>query len=184
MPNIAIAYAAGPGQTRRLAEEIAKALGQADCNARLIDVEVMFRIDWDALEASDAIVFGAPTVLGSAAATFKSFMEDTADIAAHQGWADKIAAGFTVVAAPDDDCLATLRQLAGFAARHGMVWVGQDQMAAPDAALSEWVHAPDVWLGLAATAGPDTTMMIPDGDLDRARRFGLRIARATRRWSL
>lgn len=177
MPNIAIPYVTGPGPTRRLAEEIATALGQADCNARLIDIEVMFRIDWDALEASDAIVLGTPAAMGSTAAAFKSFMEDTADIAAGQGWADKIAAGFTV--APASAAQATLAQLAGFAAQHGMVWVGRD----PAVDLTAVPDLPDVWQGLAVLDPPGLSRLT-EADLHAARAFGTRIARAARRWSL
>ena len=60
MPDIAIAYVSGRGHTRRLAEEIAAELGAQECHVRLIDVEVMFKKDWDALDAADAIVMGAP----------------------------------------------------------------------------------------------------------------------------
>ena len=131
MPNIAIDYASGRGHTRKLAEEIAATLGAEGCAARLIDVEVMFKKDWDALMEADVILFGAPTYMGSAAAAFKQFMDETGDIWARQEWVDKLAGGFTVATFPGGDKLSTLMQLTVFAAQHGMVWVGQDQIGAP-----------------------------------------------------
>lgn len=184
MSNVAIPYASGSGHTRRLAEEIAKALGQVDCNARLIDVEVMFKIDWDALEAADAIVMGSPTYMGSVAAPFKAFMDETGDIWERQGWQDKIAAGFTVAGFPSGDKLATLMQMTVFAAQHGMVWVGQDQIGQPVKPDNPGINASGTWLGLAVTSDPDRARMLSEGEFETARRFALRIARAVRRWSL
>ncbi len=184
MPNVAIPYCSGRGHTRRLAQEIATALGDADCNARLIDVEKMGEVDWQALEAADAIVMGAPTYMGSAAAAFKTFMDATGDLWAEQRWADKLAAGFTVATFPGGDKLVTLQQMMTFAMQHGMIWVGQDQIGAPVDAAQPGINAGGLWLGLGAVSDRDKTQMIPAGDLETARRFGARIARAARRWSV
>lgn len=184
MPNIAIPYCSGRGHTRRLAQEIATALGDHGCNARLIDVEKMGKTDWQALEAADAIVMGAPTYMGSAAATFKTFMDATGDLWSEQRWADKLAAGFTVATFPGGDKLVTLQQMMIFAMQHGMVWVGQDQIGAPVDPANQGINAGGIWLGLGAVSDRDKAQMIPPGDLDTARRFGARIARAARRWSV
>ncbi len=180
--NVAIPYASGRGHTRRLAEVIAAALGEGGCDARLIDVEAMTDLDWQALDAADAIVMGAPTYMGSASAGFKTFMDATGEIWADQGWADKLAAGFTVATFPGGDKLNTLMQLSIFAAQHGMVWVGQDQIGAPVNKENPGINASGVWLGLGATSSRDKTLMVEPGDLETARRFGLRIARLLRRW--
>ena len=184
MPNIAIPYCSGRGHTRRLAEVIAAALGDAGCNARLIDVTAMADVDWQALDAADAIVMGAPTYMGSAAAEFKTFMDATGNLWADQRWADKLAAGFTVATFPGGDKLATLQQLAIFAAQHGMIWVGQDQIGAPVNKDQPDINQSGVWLGLGAVSSRDKTQMIAAGDLETARLFGTRIARAARRWSV
>jgi NAD(P)H dehydrogenase (quinone) len=182
MANVAIPYVSGRGHTRRLAEVIAASLGEGGCDARLIDVENMGKIDWQALDEADAIVMGAPTYMGSAAAGFKAFMDQTGEIWANQGWADKIAAGFTVATFPGGDKLNTLIQLSIFAAQHGMVWVGQDQIGAPANKANPGINESGVWLGLGATSSRDKTLMVEPGDLETARRFGLRIARVLRRW--
>ncbi len=183
MPNIAIAYFSGAGHTRRLAEEIANALGQAECNARLIDVEVMFRIDWNALASADAILMGSPTYMGSVAGPFKAFMDATSDIWENQGWRDKMAAGFTVAGYPAGDKLATLIQMAVFATQHGMIWVGQDQIGAPVNPDNPGINASGTWMGLAATADADHARKLSEAELETARRFAHRIARAVQRWS-
>lgn len=166
MGNVAITYFSWHGQTRKLADEIAVALGQEGCAARLIDVTDLSDTDWQAMEAAEAILFGAPTYMGGVAGEFKSFMDATRDIWQKQLWADKLAGGFTVMTPPDEDRLSSLMQLNLFAMRHGMVWVGQDQ-----------VKAAGTWPGLALS----TTEQI---DLDAAHQFGFRIARAVRRWAI
>jgi len=50
---------------------------------------------WNDLAASDAIIFGAPTDMGSASVAMKKFMEASSKVWAARGWQDKIAAGFT-----------------------------------------------------------------------------------------
>jgi len=87
MANVAIPYFSGRGHTRRLAQEIAAGLGVGHCDARLIDVAQMGETDWQALDAADAIVMGTPTYMGSAAAEFKAFMDQTGTLWAQQRWA-------------------------------------------------------------------------------------------------
>ncbi|SMO58797.1 NAD(P)H dehydrogenase (quinone) [Thalassovita litoralis] len=184
MGNVAITYFSGRGHTRKLADKIAVALGQEGCAARLIDVTDLSQTDWQAMEAADAILLGAPTYMGSIAAEYKSFMDATSDIWSEQLWADKLAAGFTVATFPGGDKLSSLMQLNIFAMQHGMIWVGQDQIGAPVNADAEGINASGTWLGLAATTVRDKTLMVSQGDLETAHRFGQRIARAVRRWSI
>ncbi len=184
MANVAIVYFSGQGHTRRLAEYVAGALGEEGCNARLIDVEQMAETDWAALNAADAILFGTPTYMGGVAARFKQFMDDCSEIWSKQEWADKLAGGFTVATFPGGDKLSTLMHLTVFAAQHGMIWVGQDQIGAPVRKDEPDINASGVWLGLAATSSRDKTQMLVEGDLETARRFGGRVARAARRWSV
>lgn len=182
MANIAIPYAAGPspagpGRTRQAAMAIATALGQDGCNARLIDVEVMFRMDWDALAAADAILFGAPAAQGSANAAFTAFLEDTADLASRRGWADKIAAGFTVGAAASATT-ACLQHLMLAALHHGMIWVGHAPQGHDDA-----MAQPGLALIRPGAAGHLDAADLDAADLAQAQHFALRVARVARRWS-
>ena len=176
-PNIVIAYCTGAGHTRRLAEHIAEG-----AQARLIDVERIGDEDWAAMDAAQAIVFGAPTYMGSAAAAFKTFMDESSDRWSDQTWADKIAAGFTVATYPSGDKLTTLQQLAVFAAQHGMIWVGLDAMGEKGGAAETGVNRDGFALGLGATSSTDKSLLIDGGDAETARLFGARIAAAARRW--
>ncbi len=183
MTLIAIAYFTGNGHTRRLAEVIAGAATEAGCTTSLVDVEKMTAVEWQELDDADAILFGTPTYMGSAATEFKRFMDDTSDRWSDQVWTDKIAAGFTVATFLGGDKLSTLIQLSVFAAQHCMVWIGQDQIGAPVDKDKPGINEGGAWLGLAATSSRDKSMMVQPGDLETARLFGRRIARAVRRWS-
>ncbi len=79
---------------------------------------------WDDLNAADAIIFGAPTYMGSASAQFKTFMDASAKVWFAQGWKDKIAAGFTHSGSQNGDKFNTITQLFTFAMQHGMIWTG------------------------------------------------------------
>lgn len=182
MANIAVPYFSANGHTQLVAEHIAGGLGEADCSARLIDVAQLSELDWQAMEAADVIVFGTPTFMGSAAAEFKSFMDQTGDFWQQQRWVDKLAAGFTVATFPSGDKLSTLMQLSVFAAQHGMIWVGQDQIGAPVNTDLPGINAAGAWLGLAAQSDPNREALVAPDDLETARLFGHRIARAAHRW--
>ncbi len=78
------------------------------------------------LDAADAIVFGAPTYMGSVSGPFKTFMDWSSKAWFARTWSGKIAAGFTNSASQSGDKLNSLVQLAIFAAQHGMIWVGVD----------------------------------------------------------
>lgn len=184
MVNIAITYCTGQGHTKRLAEQIAGGIGEVKANARLIDVAALTDIDWQAMAAADAILFGAPTYMGSVAAPFKQFMDDSSDLWVDQRWANKLAGGFTVATFPSGDKLMSLSQMAVFAAQHGMIWVGQAEIGAPVNQANPDINAGGAWLGLAAQSSRDKSQLIDAGDLETARRFGHRIAGAAQRWAV
>ena len=50
-------------------------------------------------------------------------MEATGNIWAHQGWKNKLAAGFTNSSSTNGDKLNTLVNLSLFAAQHSMLWI-------------------------------------------------------------
>ncbi len=179
MSAVAIPYATGAGHTRRLAELVAEGAGQG---ARLIDVERIGEADWTALHGAEAIVFGAPTYMGSASAGFKAFMDETSDFWEAQSWADKIAGGFTVGTYPGGDKLSTLTQLAVFASQHGMIWVGQSEIGGRANPAQAEVNADGYNLGLAATSSRDKSLLIDAGDAETARLYGARITAAAARW--
>ena len=177
-PRIAIAYFTGSGHTRRVAETIADGAGAA----ALIDIEAMTPADWQDLDEAEAIVFGAPTYMGSSAARYDVFLEEASSRWPAQLWADRIAAGFTVATYPSGDKLSTLVRLAVYAAQMGMIWVGQAEIGAPVDPDKPGINSAGSWLGLSATSSRDKTELVGADDLETARRFGARIAAATLRW--
>ena len=97
---IAIAYYSQfKGATTALAEAIAR--GARSVPDTTVDILHVDQVDehWPTLHAADAIIFGTPTYIGSAAAGFKVFMERLAGQAwLERLWMNKVAAGFTVSA--------------------------------------------------------------------------------------
>ncbi len=176
MTRIAIAYASGAGHTLRLA----RAVADGAPGARLLDVEALDDTGWSALHAADAIVFGAPTYMGNVSAPFKAFMDISSDFWLDRLWKDKVAGAFTVGSSASGDKANTLTTLAIFAAQHGMIWIGQDEIG-PPARTDNPVNHDGFWLGLAATASRDKSRLIGEADLETARRFGTRIAMFTER---
>ena len=176
-PRIAIPYFTGHGHTRKLAQAIA----EGAVTARLIDIEDISDADWVELDAADAIIFGTPTYMGSAAAAFEAFLEEASSRWDSQLWADKIAGGFTTGTYPGGDKLSTLIRLAVYASQMGMIWVGPTAIGPPVKPENTGLNADGSNLGLTATSSRDKTQLVTTGDLDTARLFGARIAAVTRR---
>ncbi len=134
MKTVSIVSSSGHGHTRVIAEHIGRGVDAfPGCRADLIEItaaqiadngrwhdeDIMIR-----LASSDAIVFGAPTYMGSADGLFKLFLDNAIGPWFGQDWKDKIGAGFTNSSSRSGDKLMTLQQLSVFAAQMGMVWVG------------------------------------------------------------
>jgi NAD(P)H dehydrogenase (quinone) len=181
--KIAIAYHSGSGHTARLVGVMAEAFETLGAEVAHIEVEAMGAADWDALAAAQAIVFAAPTYMGSVSGPFKTFMDQSSDIwGGDEGWRDKIAAGVTVATYPSGDKLSSLMQMVVFAAQHGMIWVGQTDIGAPVIPEQVGINEDGFSLGLGATSVRDKGQMIRPGDVVTARRFAGRIFAATQRW--
>ncbi|MGQ9365840.1 flavodoxin family protein [Azospirillum sp. A39] len=190
MPDvrIAVVYHSGYGHTGRQAEAVKAGAEQVPGAQALLLTVAEAQTRWDELAAADAIVFGAPTYMAGPSAAFKAFEEATSRAVMARGfaWRDKIAAGFTNSGAQSGDKLATLIQLALFAAQHGMHWVGLDL---PPANNSTGGSPADLnrlgfWLGAGAQSnvdqGPDAAP--PESDLATARHLGRRVAETTLRF--
>jgi multimeric flavodoxin WrbA len=122
--QIAIAYHSGFGHTARQARAVAAGANSvAGTRADLHEIGTLDDTLWTALGGADAIVFGAPTHMGSPSARFQAFAEASSAVWAEQGWADKVAAGFTNSAGVNGDKQNTLTCMAVLAAQHGMHWV-------------------------------------------------------------
>ncbi len=191
MTNIAVVYHSGYGHTAVVAEHVAKGAARAaGTTARLYKAADLATPDsgpWSELAAADAIVFGAPTYLGSASAGMKQFIDASSKVWAGQGWKDKFAAGFTNSASWSGDKLSTLSQLAIFAAQHGMIWVGTGMMPGYNtkAGSPDSVNRLGSTLGLMTQANVDEGPEVAPPPQDRmtAELFGARIAEAAARWA-
>jgi len=182
---IAIVYHSGYGHTARQAEAVkAGAAAVTGAEALLLTVEEAQQ-RWADLAAADAIIFGAPTYVAGVSAAFKAFQEASSHLVMTKGlqWKDKIAAGFTNSGSRSGDKLATLIQIALFAAQHGMHWIN---LALPPANHSSTGSERDLnrlgfWLGAGAQSNTDEgpELAPPDADLATARHLGRRVAEVT-----
>lgn len=183
---VAIVYHSGYGHTARQAEAVAQGVRQSS-----FSVPFLFSVEeaqqrWSELHQAHAIIFGAPTYMGSASASFKAFQEATSKVMMAGGylWKNKIAAGFTNSGAQSGDKLSTLLQMVLFAAQHGMHWVSLDLPPANNSTSGSEndLNRLGFWIGAAAQSntdeGPETAP--PESDLATARHLGRRVAQVTR----
>jgi multimeric flavodoxin WrbA len=195
MSTLSVVYHSPNGHTRALAAHIARgAAGVPGTEVHEIEIlgEQVTDGRWshaptmDLLRASDTIVFGAPTYMGSLSAVFKAFLEGAFHPFLGQEWKDKLAGGFTHSAAQNGDKLFSLQQLAVFAAQMNMQWI-----SVGDTAGNNWtggtrydVNRLGSWLGVMgqtnADEGPDPVSA--HGDRVTAERYGERLALLTARW--
>jgi len=181
--KIVVVYFSGYGHTRRMAESVAQ--GAA---ATLLAVDQEGQLPeggWDTLGAADAIIFGAPTYMGSVPWQYKKFIDASSKPWYSQAWKNKIAAGFTNSASMNGDKLSTLHYLFTLAMQHSMVWVGTGLMPsnAKSATRNDVNYVASFSGAMASTpsdAGVDE--MLP-GDLETARLFGERVAQITAKFT-
>ncbi len=186
MARIVIAYHSGYGHTAVQAEAVARgARSVPGAAVQLVKVEDAEQ-HWPDLAAADAIIFGAPTYMGSASAAFKTFMDASSKPWSTQAWKDKIAAGFTNSASQSGDKLSTLQQLAVFAAQHAMVWVGLGLMPGNNSSKgsTEDLNRLGSFLGAMAQSNADQG---PEhgptaADQRTAEHLGRRVAETALRW--
>ena len=121
MSNISVVFYSGYGHTKVIAQTFAQEIG-----ANLVEIDPNGDIseqDWQTLDQSDAIVFGAPTYMGTAPWQFKKFADATSKKWFTRAWQDKIFGGFTNSASLNGDKQVTLIQLQTLASQHGGIWV-------------------------------------------------------------
>lgn len=174
--TIALPCYSGAGHTAQVAHAIAKGAARDGALARVMDVQTMDAADWAVPDRAEAILFGAPTYMGSVAARYGAFLEEAGERWMDLGWKDKIAGGFTVATFPSGDKLATLQRFSIFAAQMGMIWVGPAEIGAPVCPDRAGANADGGWLGLMATRARAPRGTVRPGDLATAERFGARVA--------
>lgn len=180
MSNVYIVYASGYGHTKKAAEAVHRgAASVPGTQATLVNVNDVTDATWEALAQADAIVFGAPTYMGGAAADFKKFADATSKPWFTQAWKDKIAGGFTNSASLNGDKYATLMYFVTLAMQHSMVWVGTGLMPANHSGaqrndLNRMGSSIGPMTQSDADVGPDVAP--PAGDLATCESYGKRIA--------
>ncbi|MEW1698580.1 flavodoxin family protein [Streptomyces sp. NPDC093249] len=122
-PVVSVAYHSGYGHTAVLAEAVRAGAADTGATVHLIDVGTLTDAEWDLLDASDAIIFGSPTYMGTASGAFHRFAEDSSKRWFAGAWQDKLAAGFTNSGSKSGDKLHTLQFFQILAGQHGMTWV-------------------------------------------------------------
>lgn len=180
MSTIAIVYHSGYGHTARQAASVLEGVNNvAGAVGTLYPVDSLGEPGWAELARADAIIFGAPTYMGSVSAPFKAFMDASSKVWFTQGWKDKVAAGFTNSASQSGDKLNSLVQLAVFAAQHGMVWVSLGLMPGNNSSKGsvEDLNRVGSYLGAMAQSNADQgAEAMQASDLVTARHLGERVA--------
>ncbi|MEB3767603.1 flavodoxin family protein [Acinetobacter sp. MD2] len=175
MAKVAVVYYSGYGHTKVIAEVFAN-----EIDATLIAIDKQGDIqdaDWETLNQADAIVFGAPTYMGTAPWQFKKFADATSKVWFTRGWQDKVFAGFTNSASLNGDKQVTLIQLQTLASQHGGVWVslGLPPSNAKNATRQD-VNNLGGSVGLLVQSPSDASVdEIPSGDLDTAKAYAKRV---------
>lgn len=186
-PVVSIAYHSGYGHTAVLAEAVRTGALEAGAEVHLIQVDEITDAQWEQLDASDALVFGSPTYMGTASGAFHVFAEASSKRWFGQDWKDKLAAGFTNSGSKSGDKLHTLQFFQILAAQHGMNWVnlglhpGWNNSAGSEHDLNRL----GVFAGAAAATnvdeGPDA---VHPSDIATAEHLGRRITETARVFTL
>jgi NAD(P)H dehydrogenase (quinone) len=181
MPDIVVVFHSGYGHTQRMAQAVAQGAG-----ARLLAIDADGNLPeggWEHLQAADAIVFGAPTYMGSPSWQFKKFADASSKAWYAQAWKDKLAAGFTNSGGMSGDKFNTLVALFTLAMQHGMIWVSQGLMPSnTKAARRDDTNYLVSYAGAMAQSPVDASAdAMSPGDLATARLFGERVAEVAAR---
>jgi NAD(P)H dehydrogenase (quinone) len=183
MTNITIIYFSGYGHTSKQAQAVKEGVDQvSEVNSNLIQIDKEGNIaekDWETLAASKAIVFGAPTYMGSAAWQFKKFADASSKPWFQGIWKDKIAAGFTTSSSINGDKFSTISYFFTLAMQHGMIWIGTGMLPANKKSSTRndinWLAGFSGALAQAPSDASPEEGPLP-GDLETAKLFGKRIA--------
>ncbi len=175
--SLCIVTFSADGRTRTLAQAIAS--GGA---GHVLDVTKLTEHDWQTLDQASAIVMGAPTYMGGLPAPFVQFIETAASRWDTGQWRDKLAGGFSTAMHPAGDKLNALMSLFIFAAQMGMVWIGNAETGAPVVPENEGINNDGSWVGVTASVPKSGDALLSRGDLETARRYGLRMRAAITRW--
>jgi len=181
MSKTVVVYFSGYGHTRRVAESVAEGAG-----AHLIAIDADGNVPesaWDDLAAADAIIFGAPTYMGSVPWQFKKFADASSKAWFTRNWQDKVFGGFTNSASFNGDKAVTLIWLQTLASQHGGIWVSLGQLPAnTKAATRQDENNMGGSVGLLVQTPADASAEeMSVGDLQTAVKYGARVADVAKR---
>ncbi|WP_370950051.1 flavodoxin family protein [Amycolatopsis sp. cg5] len=182
--KVAIAYHGGRGHTARLGAAVADgAAAVGGVEVTPIEVSGITTPQWHQLDDADAIIFGAPTYMGTASAAFHGFAEASSRRWFTRRWADKLAAGFTNSGSMAGDKSGTLAYFATLAAQHGMLWVTLGLAPGWNSGKgSEYdLNRLGFYLGAGAQSNVDSKPdVVHKSDLATAEHLGARVATQAR----
>jgi len=176
MSKTIVIYHSGYGHTKVVAEHVARGAG-AELIAISADGDIT-EADWAALDAADAIVFGAPTYMGNVSWQFKKFADASSKAWFSRKWADKVFGGFTNSASPSGDKAVSLIAMQTLASQHGGIWVSLG-LAPSNAKASTSADLNNLGgsVGLMVRSPSDASVEeVHTGDLDSAVFYGERVA--------
>jgi multimeric flavodoxin WrbA len=181
MTQVVVVYHSGYGHTQRVAQQVAE--GAA---GELLAIDAEGNLPeggWDKLAAADAIIFGSPTYMGGPSWQFKKFADASSKPWFSRVWQDKVFGGFTNSASLVGDKGATLIALQTLASQHGGIWVSLGLLPSnKKESTRNDLNSLGGSVGLLVQSPSDASVEeIPQGDLDTARSYGLRIAEITKR---
>lgn len=176
-----VVYHSGYGHTKRMAEAVAEGAGAV---LFAIDADgVLPEAGWSALDAADAIIFGAPTYMGGPSWQFKKFADETLRAYFESRWKDKVFGGFTNSAAINGDKLNTLQYFLLLAGQHGGLWVSLAiKPASFKASKRDDPNRMGSYIAPMAQSDADASPEeMSSGDLETGRAYGARVAGIARR---
>jgi NAD(P)H dehydrogenase (quinone) len=198
MPIVTIVYHSNSGHTTKLAEAVetgAASVAGIEVHRLAITGDDIVKGRWEnpaimaQLDASDAIIFGAPTSMGDVSGQMKCFLDATSTHFYPRAWANKLAAGFTCSFYPSGDKLHTLHTFVTFAMQQGMLWIGHNEArfeeVGPKIYEPASINRLGGWIGVMATSHPwSSPESFPnEADLSAGYALGRRVSEATIRWA-
>jgi NAD(P)H dehydrogenase (quinone) len=171
-----VVYHSGYGHTQRMAEAVADG-----ASGSLIAIDAEGNIsedDWQTLETADAIIFGSPTYMGGPTWQFKKFADTSSKPWFADKWQDKVFGGFTNSASLNGDKLNTLQYFVLLAGQHGGLWVSLAiKPANVKASRRDDPNRMGSYIAPMAQTDADAAPgEMSVGDLETARRYGVRVA--------
>ncbi len=188
MPSVAIVYHSGYGHTKVLAERVHRGAASVEgVETHLINTQEMGDAAWQTLDDATAIIFGAPTYMGTASAGFSEFKDATSKRWMEGKWKNKLAAGFTNSGSLTGEKQSTLQQMQGLAAQHMMVWISLGLMPGNNSSEGSMENLNRLGSAIGAMAqsnvdqGADVAP--PESDRATAEHLGRRVAAFARTWN-